>query len=269
MQDVLGFFERVTASEFAGTVITAVVILAATAICVRVATRLIRGFVKHSGHDLPSSSIFVNIARATIWLIGFSLLLSTCFGIDVSALVAALGVGGIAVSLGFRDTISNLIGGLQVSMLGIVAPGDNIAVGSLKGIVQDVTWRQTVVRAGDGHDVVVPNSVINAQTIEKFPPVNVVRVPVSLATDGRDLDEVAKAVESKASAAAHGAGAVTREPRLLFTGISEMAVNGVLTYEMEQTETVSAATDAIIRSIAPYARNSFKEASAEDTAQKP
>ena len=117
--------------------------------------------------------------------------------------------------------------------------------------------------------MVVPNSVINAQTIEKFPPVNVVRVPVSLATDGRDLDEVAKAVESKASAAAHGAGAVTREPRLLFTGISEMAVNGVLTYEMEQTETVSAATDAIIRSIAPYARNSFKEASAEDTAQKP
>ena len=196
------------------------------------------------------------------------MLLSTCFGIDVSALVAALGVGGIAVSLGFRDTISNLIGGLQVSMLGIVAPGDNIAVGSLKGIVQDVTWRQTVVRAGDGHDVVVPNSVINAQTIEKFPPVNVVRVPVSLATDGRDLDEVAKAVESKASAAAHGAGAVACEPRLLFTGISEMAVNGVLTYEMEQAETVSAATDAIIRAIAPYARNSFKEAAVEDTAQE-
>ena len=66
MQDVLGFFERVTASEFAGTVITAVIILVATAICVRVATRLIRGFVKHSGHDLPSSSIFVNIARAAL-----------------------------------------------------------------------------------------------------------------------------------------------------------------------------------------------------------
>ena len=47
-----------------------------------------------------------------------------------------------------------------------------------------------------------------------------------------------------------------------------MAVNGVLTYEMGQAETVSAANDAIIRAIAPYARNSFKEAAAEDTAQE-
>ena len=42
----------------------------------------------------------------------------------------ALGIGGIAISLGFQDTLSNLIGGLQVSLLRIIKPGDNIEVGS-------------------------------------------------------------------------------------------------------------------------------------------
>lgn len=48
-------------------------------------------------------------------MVGGSVMLSTCFGIDVSAAITALGIGGIAISLGFQDTISNLIGGVQVS----------------------------------------------------------------------------------------------------------------------------------------------------------
>ena len=53
-------------------------------------------------------------------------MLSTCYGVDVSAAITALGIGGIAISLGFQDTIANLIGGLQVSLLRIIKPGDNI-----------------------------------------------------------------------------------------------------------------------------------------------
>ena len=41
-------------------------------------------------------------------------MLDSCFGVDTSSLITALGVGGIAVSLGFQDTLSNFIGGLHV-----------------------------------------------------------------------------------------------------------------------------------------------------------
>lgn len=260
--EVPDFFENMASSGLLGTVIAAAIILAVTVVLASLTTHVIRGVVKHSDHDLPSSSIFVNIARAGIWLIGLSLLLSTCFNIDVSALVAALGVGGIAVSLGFRDTISNLIGGLQVSMMRIVAPGDNIAVGSLKGVVQDVTWRQTMLRTSDGHTVIVPNSVINAQTVEKFPPVNAVRVSVSIATDGRGLDDVAREIESAALRAASAVAKVETAPRLLLTSITEMAVSAVLIYKLdpEDSALVDDATDAIIRAIAPFARNDYREA---------
>ena len=75
-----------------------------------------------------------------------SIILDACFNIDASALITALGVGGIAVSLGFQDTLSNLIGGLQMTFMGIIKPGDNIEVGSEKGVVQDITWRHTTIK---------------------------------------------------------------------------------------------------------------------------
>ncbi|MFR3452353.1 MAG: mechanosensitive ion channel domain-containing protein [Collinsella sp.] len=60
-------------------------------------------------------------------------------------MVTGLGVVGIAVSLGFQDTLSNLIGGLTVSVSRTVEPGDNIRMGpsGVTGVVQDVTWRAT------------------------------------------------------------------------------------------------------------------------------
>ena len=112
-------------------------------------------------NPLPSSSIIVNIARGVIWATGASIILDACFGVNANALVAALGVGGIAVSLGFQDTLSNLIGGLQVTFMGIVTPGDNIEVGAERGVVQDVTWRHTTIRDAMGQTVIIPNSIIS------------------------------------------------------------------------------------------------------------
>ena len=73
---------------------------------------------------IPSMSIYVNLGRIAVWAIGLTILCSTCFGFDVTGFVAALGIGGIAISLGFKDTISNLISGVQVSSLKIMVPGD-------------------------------------------------------------------------------------------------------------------------------------------------
>ena len=149
------------------TLLVAAAILIITAIVSHMVAKGLRQLLMHDEVALPSSSIFVNIARATLWVLGLCVALSTCFGIDVSAAVAALGVGGIALSLGFKDTASNLIGGLQVSLMGLVVPGDNIRVGTSSGVVEDVSWRQTVVRTVDGQQIIIPNSIINTAALEK------------------------------------------------------------------------------------------------------
>ena len=240
--------------------IAAVVLIVITAIAAKIVTKVIRRLMSHDGVDLPSSSIFLNIARVAIWLCGLSVMLSTCFNIDVNALVTALGVGGIAISLGFSDTISNLIGGLQVSLTKIVAPGDNIRVGSYTGVVQDVTWRQTVIKHLDGHLIVIPNSAINSTTLEKLDPPSIVRVPISVATDGQDLDDTARTIEAVARKAIETVGEVSSEPHVFYTGVTEFGVSATLRYGVKNPDHVAESTSAILRAVAPYTRLPYKEA---------
>ena len=80
--------------------VAAALIILATAIVAAVASRIIRKLMQVDGLPLPESSIIINIARIVIWVLGISIMLSGCFNIDVNALLAALGVGGIALSHG-------------------------------------------------------------------------------------------------------------------------------------------------------------------------
>ena len=145
-EPILHFFEQ----RWVHNIIWAGILAIGTAVATKVVSKTLRHLLNRDDNPLPASSIFINIARAVIWMIGGSFILDNCFGINANALVAALGVGGIAISLGFQDTLSNLIGGMQVTFMGIIKPGDNIGVGGVSGVVQDVTWRHTTIEDADG-----------------------------------------------------------------------------------------------------------------------
>ena len=173
MEQLEHYIQGIVHVDWLTTALAAAVILAVTAVFARLTVRFMRKMLHYNEEkNLPSSSIFVNIARGAVWLLGVCIMLSTCYGVDVSAAITALGIGGIAISLGFQDTIANLIGGLQVSLLRIIKPGDNIEVGSSSGVVKDITWRHTTIRNSKGEEVVIPNSIINKTALTHLPPTN-------------------------------------------------------------------------------------------------
>ena len=182
MEAMISFFKIPLVQSF----LWAIALIAATAVVARIASRALKHFLDRDSNPLPSSSIIVNIARGVIWATGASIILDACFGVNANALVAALGVGGIAVSLGFQDTLSNLIGGLQVTFMGIVAPGDNIEVGAERGVVQDVTWRHTTIRDAMGQTVIIPNSIISKTALVHLLPASRVTVPFAVPRLGED-----------------------------------------------------------------------------------
>ena len=171
-------------------IIMALIILAITAVIAHLLTKLIRRCMQTDGVTLPSSSILVNIGRSVVWVMGICVMLSSCFNVDVNALIAALGIGGVALSLGLQDTIKNFIGGLQVTLMRIVEPGDHIAVGSAEGIVQDINWRQTTVKDYENVIHIIPNSIMGSSEVQKFSPSFIVTTEVVLNTDGREVDDV-------------------------------------------------------------------------------
>ena len=236
-------------------VIIAVVILLVTAFVSRLATKLLRRILKVGNEkNLPASSIFVNIGRAAVWVLGVCIMLSSCFKVDVSAAIAALGVGGIALSLGLQDTISNLMGGLQVSLLRIVKPGDHITVSAATGIVRDVTWRHTTIRTITGEEVVIPNSIINKNSLTQLPPLSLITVPLVVVTDGENLDAQSKRIVEVAKETVTSMGTVKKEPYLIYTAVTEDGFKGVLKFMMADSRNTLQIADAVIRAIAPFTR---------------
>ena len=209
-EPILHFFEQ----RWVHNIIWAVILAIGTAVAAKVVSKTLNHLLNRDDNPLPASSIFINIARAVIWMIGGSFILDNCFGINANALVAALGVGGIAISLGFQDTLSNLIGGMQVTFMGIIKPGDNIEVGGVSGVVQDITWRHTTIEDACGQTIIVPNSNISKNTLVHLMPFGRVAVPVAVKDTSKwaSLDVLADELTSATKAAVLPISGFDKEP---------------------------------------------------------
>lgn len=90
------------------------------------------------------------------------------FGLNPSAALAGLGVGGIAVAFAAQKTLENMIGGVSVIFDQTVRAGDLIKVGETQGTVQDIGLRSTRIRTLDRSVVSVPNGQLANMTLENL-----------------------------------------------------------------------------------------------------
>lgn len=180
-----------------------IAILAVTAKSSVLAGRLVRIFTAREDTHLPSSTIFVNLARGTVWVVG-SLILLAALRVSITPLVTALGVGGLAIGLALQPTLENLFGGIQVLMSRQVEPGDFIRLESgEEGRVRDITWRNTTIEMLSNDLVIVPNSIIAKSRVINFTSLDEhhsVTVPIGVAYDS-DLEHVERVTREAARAA--------------------------------------------------------------------
>ena len=90
------------------------------------------------------------------------------FGVNATAALAGLGVGGIAVALAAQKTLENLIGGVSLLFDQAVQLGDDLKMGDTRGIVEDIGLRSTRIRTPDRTLVSVPNGQIATMSVENF-----------------------------------------------------------------------------------------------------
>lgn len=261
MEELVRGIAGIAQEDGARTALCGIALAAATLVLSRIVTRALRHLLNRDSSPLPASSIIVNVARAALWTAAGGLILDVCFGIKANGLITALGVGGIAISLGFQSTLSNLIGGLTITFMGIVKPGDNIEVGAVSGVVEDVAWRHTTVRDALGQTVIIPNSVISTTSLVHLLPATRVVVPVSVrrrdpghapgAPAGPDLDSLADRLAEAARGAASAVSPVVEGPKVVFSQIGALGIEGKVIFEIADPSEASAAADAVVRAVAP------------------
>ena len=117
------------------------------------------------------------VAVAIVYALGFLIVLDV-LNINISPLIAGLGLGGLAVALAIQPTLANLFAGTYVMTEGVISAGDYIELeGGIAGYVVEVSWRSTRIRTWGNNLVVIPNARL-ANTVftnyqEPTPAVNV------------------------------------------------------------------------------------------------
>ncbi len=122
---------------------------------------LIRKIRKNWKNDVEDSMLefALKVARVVIYLVALFVVFAI-LQINLSGLVAGLGIGGIIVTLAAQDTAKNIFGGVVLFIDKPFNVGDWIQTPNYEGTVEDMTFRTTRIRNFENSVVNIPNSTI-------------------------------------------------------------------------------------------------------------
>lgn len=112
--------------------------------------------------------LLASTARVVTLILGILTSLST-IGIDMTPLIAGLGLSGLAISLALKDAVTNLINGILILFYQPFVQGDTIQIGKAKGVVGEINLRFVqLIDEETGAEFLVPNSQAFAKEIQIF-----------------------------------------------------------------------------------------------------
>jgi len=119
------------------------------------------------------SSILVKIAGILILIVAVITILPE-FGVNITSLIAAIGVGGLAIAFAAQNLIRDFISGFFILLEDQYGIGDVVSIAGIAGVVEDITLRRTVLRDLDANVHSVPNGKVDLSTnmTKKFSRVN-------------------------------------------------------------------------------------------------
>ncbi len=161
-------FPNLAISNILCKAVLAVFILSATLVCGEIAGGFISLYSERVKSIFPSTSLLANLAKGLILFFGVLFILQV-FGISITPLLTAFGIGGLAVALALQDTLANLFSGLHIVLSHQIKPGDYVKLSTgEKGYVTDINWRNTTIRQLPNNMVVIPNSKLASAIITNY-----------------------------------------------------------------------------------------------------
>lgn len=130
----------------------------------------IRGYTTRRASDLGGITT-INalgiLARMTLWSVILLLVLAN-LGVEVTALVASLGIGGIAVALALQNILGDLFASLSIVIDKPFLVGHTINVGEFTGTVEDIGLKSTRLRSVTGEQVIIANGDLLQSRIRNY-----------------------------------------------------------------------------------------------------
>lgn len=150
---------------------SAIVVVLVVSMCAVTSSLLVR-LVSNAALDRGLSFGLSGVARALVHV--FTLLIGATFvlryfNLNITPLLTALGVGGLALALALRDTLANFFAGIHIILEAPISMGDFIRLSSgEEGTVTDIGWRTTRVLTGNNNIIVIPNEKITSSILTNY-----------------------------------------------------------------------------------------------------
>ncbi len=174
------------------------------------------------------------IVRTVLWTTIVLLILDN-LGVDVTALVTGLGIGGVAIALAVQNVLSDLFASLSIVLDKPFVNGDFIVVGDLAGSVEHVGVKTTRIRSISGEQLVFSNNDLLTSRIRNFGRMNERRVVFSLGvtyqTAANKLEQIPGFIREAVEAREH-----VRFDRSHFATYGDSSLNFETVYFVESAD---------------------------------
>ena len=219
--------------DLVGTAVSVTVIVTLIIVAMRLATAGITGFARRASGAEKSTTLVQNVVRLLLLILGAALILQN-LGINITAMVATLGISGLAVALALQDTLGNLFAGMQIIMSRQIRTGDYVALSTgEEGAVTDIQARNTTIRTfPERNRVLVPNSILASTVVTNYslPQKRLfITLPIGVSYDS-DLEKVEAVTLDVASEVLNEVegGLTDEEPFVRFEEFSDFSINFLL-----------------------------------------
>ncbi len=192
--------------------------------------------------------ILRKVAKGVIWGVALIIALDNA-GYDVGALVAGLGIGGLAFALAAKDTIANIFGGFTIFTDKPLTLNDRVRIAGYDGVVREIGLRSTRIETLDGTVVTVPNSKFADSPVENvsLEPSRKVKVKLGLVYDTTP-EEMDKALELLKEITA-GNPNLEEKVSVAFTEFGDFSLNLLLIYFIKKGADILETQSALNRAI--------------------
>ncbi len=152
----------------ASTAILAFLIVSISMVVASASVRALTAHGRRRGIALALSGMASTLIRVFVFTLGLTALLRL-YQVNIAPLLAALGVGGLAVALALQDTLANFFAGIHILIEEPIALGATIRLSTgEEGVVTDIGWRTTRLRNGNSNVVVIPNTKITSGILVNY-----------------------------------------------------------------------------------------------------
>ena len=149
------------------TLLNAVILLLICLVVIKILMRVVDRMLERSKVEKTMHTFIRSCVKYLLLFIAI-LLVAGALGVNVTSLIALLGIFGLAVSLAVQGVLSNLAGGIMVLLAKPFKVGDYVLVGDTEGTVKQIGLTHTQIDTLDNKLVFVPNSEVSAGKITNF-----------------------------------------------------------------------------------------------------